>query len=62
MEGLDKTQQEFVLKYQAIHSKLGQLESQMKEIQLHANELIEELESLRDQENKLYNQKKENNG
>ena len=62
MEGLNREQQEFVIKYQGIYSKLEQLESQMKDIQLQTADLLNELETLREAENKTYNQNTQNNG
>jgi len=47
---MNKEQHEFVLKYQKIYDRLAQLEVRMQELQAESQALIEELETLREEE------------
>lgn len=47
---MNKEQHEFVLKYQKIYDRLAHLESRMQELQAESQALIEELETLREEE------------
>ena len=47
---MNKEQHEFVLKYQKIYERLAHLESRMQELQAESQALIEELETLREDE------------
>ena len=47
---MNKEQHEFVLKYQKIYDRLAHLESRMQELQVESQALIEELETLREEE------------
>jgi hypothetical protein len=47
---MSQEQHEFVLKYQKIYDRLALLESKMQEIQLESQALLNELETLREEE------------
>ena len=47
---MNKEQHEFVLKYQKIYDRLAHLEGRMQELQAESQALIEELETLREEE------------
>lgn len=47
---MNKEQHEFVLKYQKIYDRLAHLESRMQELQAESQALIDELETLREEE------------
>lgn len=47
---MNAEQHEFVLKYQKIYDRLSKLEIMMHEIQAESQSLIEELETLREEE------------
>jgi septation ring formation regulator EzrA len=55
IEDLTPQQKNFVHKYQRLHSRLEELQKQMKEIEYESKDLIKQLEELRDEENKLFN-------
>ena len=52
---LSREQQEYVLEYKQIHSKLNNLRDKMDVIQKEIKETITRLEDLRKKENKLFN-------
>ena len=52
---LSREQQEYVLEYKQIHSKLNNLRDNMDVIQKEIKEQIKKLEDLRKKENKLFN-------
>jgi len=47
---MTEEQHEFVAKYQKIYNRLEDLDSRMKEMQAEAKALIQELETLREEE------------
>jgi len=54
-DDLTSEQKDYVLKYSKVHQKLTDLQNEMKVIQDRIKETIEELESIRDSENKIFN-------
>ena len=52
---LTEDQKEIVKQYQVVHAKLVLLEDQMKGLSAEANKLMEDLESIREKDKKLFN-------
>lgn len=55
IEDLNSEQKEFVTSYQRIHSRLSDLQDQMRLMQIETEELIVALQNLRKKENKIFN-------
>ena len=55
IEDLNSEQKEFVTSYQRIHSRLSDLQDQMRLMQIETEELITALQNLRKKENKIFN-------
>lgn len=51
---MSEEQHKFVARYQQIYDRLSHLEARMKEMELESKALIEELETLREEERKKY--------
>jgi hypothetical protein len=51
---MTEEQHEFVAKYQSIYDRLAQLESRMLELKAESKSLIDELETLREEERKKF--------
>jgi hypothetical protein len=56
---LTDEQKEYVLKYSTVHKKLTGLQSEMEDIERRIVETIDELEDIRLNENKIFNNGKE---
>ena len=52
---LNDEQKECVIKYTKVHKKLTKLQDEMKDIQERIKKTIEELELIRKEENKIFN-------
>lgn len=58
-DSLTDEQKEYVLKYNVVHKKLTKLQAEMEDIEKRIAETIEELEDIRLNENKIFNNGKE---
>lgn len=56
---LSEEQQVYALKYTSVHRKLKGLQTEMEDIEKRISETIDELETLRLNENKIFNNGKE---
>jgi hypothetical protein len=54
-DDLTHEQKKYVLKYTKVHKKLTALQTEMKDIDKRIKETIEELELIREAENKIFN-------
>ena len=57
---LNKEQKAYISKYEAVHTKLTNLQAEMADIEKRISETIEELEEIRTNENKIFKDGKEN--
>ena len=51
---LTKEQAEYVQRYQSLYNQLSDIEHQIQELGSRANKIIEELNSMREEEHKLF--------